>query len=292
MISGSPGTGKEAGAKLLHSKSLRAGGAFITANSAIIDPERMESELFGVEQNGVVAKTGLFEQAHGGTLFLDEVADMPLPTQGKILRVLTKQEFTRVGGINSVQVDVRVVSATSQNLLVKIKNGTFREDLYHRLNVVSIKVPSLSERREDIPLLVDTFLSLMANTTGKTVRTMRSDALAILEAYDWPGNIRQLKNVIERIIILGPEGREEEITPEHLPSELHQYSSNLITTNAKVPLMSIPLREAREEFEREYLKVQIMRFRGNVSRTATFVGMERSALHRKLKILGLKSNYN
>ncbi|MGY8986558.1 MAG: nitrogen assimilation response regulator NtrX [Sphingomonadales bacterium] len=289
MISGSQGTGKEIAAKLLHSLSLRASAAFISVNSANIEPERMEPELFGIEQNGIVAKTGLFEKAHGGTLFFDEVADMPLPTQGKILKVLTDQKFTRVGGTKSVQVDVRVVSATSQNLKDKIKQGTFREDLYHRLNVVPIRVPSLSERREDIPLLVDIFLKLMATTTGRPIRPIGIEALAILEGYEWPGNLRQLKNVIERIIILGPESGEGEITPEQLPSELNIETSNVLSADNSVTIMSVPLREARKEFEREYLKVQIIRFSGNISRTATFIGMERSALHRKLKILGIES---
>lgn len=290
MIYGSAGSGKETAARLLHSKSARAAGAFVTVNSANIEPDRMESELFGVEQNGMVVKTGLFEQAHGGTLFLDEVADMPLPTQAKILRVLTEQKFTRVGGNKSVQVDIRVVSTSSVDLRPKIERGKFREDLYHRLNVVPLEVPSLSERREDIPLLVKNFLKLMANITGRPTRPMGDDAMAVLQAYDWPGNIRQLRNVIERIVILGSDVEGTEITPELLPTELNQDSSELVSQNGKTAIMSRPLREAREEFEREYLKVQIMRFSGNISRTAKFVGMERSALHRKLKLLGLGSN--
>ena len=286
MISGPAGAGKELAARIIHGRSSRANGPFVVMNSANIEPERMEQELFGVEQNGSVVKTGLFEQAHGGTLFIDEVVDMPLPTQGKILRVLTDQTFTRVGGIKKVTVDIRVISATSQNLSHALQDGRFREDLYHRLNVVPVKVPSLSDRREDIPELVNYFLRSMSEATGRPYRSIDDGALAAMQAYDWPGNVRQLRNIIERLLILSNTEECSPITIDMLPADLRGENNKNKTSNATA-IMSSPLKEAREAFEREYLEVQIRRFSGNISRTATFVGMERSALHRKIKTLGL-----
>ncbi len=289
MISGPAGCGKEVTARLIHISSRRAAGKFVIVNSANIAPERMEHELFGVEQNGAVVKTGLFEQAHGGTLFLDEVADMPGPSQAKILRVLTEQTFNRVGGAKQVAVDVRVISATSRNLQEAIRQGDFREDLFHRLSVVPVTVPPITERREDVPILVDHFMDQLSSATGRPRRSVNEEATAALQAYDWPGNVRQLKNMVERLIILA-DADCKEITAAMLPKEISSQSAEILGADGHASIMSIPLRQARAAFEREYLKVQITRFSGNISRTATFVGMERSALHRKLKTLGLSSN--
>ena len=285
LISGPSGVGKEVAARLLHSWSTRADGPFHVVTAARMEPETVEEELFGVETDGNAVKPGYLEQAHGGTLFLDEIADMPLTTQGKILRVLTDQSFTRVGGTRQVKVDVRIVSGTARNLLEEIAERRFREDLYYRLNVVPVHLPALRERREDIGVLAAHFLARYANERRIGVPPLSPDALATLEAYDWPGNVRQLRNVIERVMILAPSDRLGQIDVDMLPSEVSggQYGSSNPTTS----LMGAPLREARENFEREYLRVQIRRFSGNVSRTATFIGMERSALHRKLKLLGI-----
>ncbi len=285
LISGPSGVGKEVAARLLHSWSNRADGPFHVVTAARMEPETVEEELFGVEADGNTVKPGYLEQAHGGTLFLDEVADMPLTTQGKILRVLTDQSFTRVGGTRQVKVDVRIVSGTARNLLEEISERRFREDLYYRLNVVPVHLPALRERREDIGVLASHFLARYANERRIAVPPLSADALATLEAYDWPGNVRQLRNVIERVMILAPSDRLGQIDVDMLPNEVAggQYGSS----NPATSLMGAPLREARENFEREYLRVQIRRFSGNVSRTATFIGMERSALHRKLKLLGI-----
>jgi two-component system nitrogen regulation response regulator NtrX len=242
--------------------------------------------LFGSETEGV-ARPGLLEQAHGGTLFLDEIADMPLTTQGKILRVLTDQSYTRVGGQRPVKVDVRVLSATSRNLADEIAEGRFREDLFYRLNVVPVRIPALRERREDIPELVTHFLARFAAERRMSAPTLSDEALAALQAHDWPGNVRQLRNIIERTIILAPGDRVGRIEVDLLPPEVLDHPASVGVTSATMTIMGSPLREARESFEREYLRVQIRRFSGNISRTASFIGMERSALHRKLKALGL-----
>lgn len=286
LISGSSGTGKELVARLIHKQSKRANGAFIVVNAASMSPENMERELFGVEENGTVVKTGVFEKAHGGTLFFDEVADMPQTTQAKILRILTDQTFERVGGNQRVQVNVRVVSATSRNLRHEIDAQRFREDLYHRLNVVPVQVPSLTQRREDIPLLIKQMVANFTSATGRPPRDIDDEALSALQAHDWPGNVRQLKNTVERMLILAPD--DEKITVDMLPIEI-MADSEIIRPSSNNEIMTLPLREARETFEREYLNVQIQRFQGNISRTAEFVGMERSALHRKLKGLGINS---
>ena len=298
LISGPNGSGKEVVARLIHTKSLRHSGPFVVVNSANIEPNSMEPELFGIEQNGTVVKTGLFEQAHGGTLFLDEIGDMPMTSQAKILRVLTDQSFVRVGGMKKVQVDIRVISATSLNLENAIMMGKFREDLYHRLNVMAIEVPSLSERREDIPLLIEHFLETLSASIGRPYRKMSEEAITALQAYNWPGNVRQLRNIIERAVILGSQTSDAEQESEEngfIPNEMinnevqNKPGEGVILTN-NGNMMAAPLRQAREEFEREYLRIQIMRFSGNISRTAIFIGMERSALHRKLKSLGINSN--
>lgn len=284
LISGASGTGKELVARLIHSQSKRANGAFIVVNAASMSPDTMERELFGVEEDSVVVKTGVFEKAHGGTLFFDEVADMPQTTQAKILRILTDQSFERVGGDQRVQVNVRVVSATSRNLRQEIDAGRFREDLYHRLNVVPVQVPSLTQRREDIPMLIKQMINSFANATGRPLRVFDEEAISAMQAHDWPGNVRQLKNTVERMLILSSE--DEAISIDMLPVDI-MADSEIIRPTASTEIMTLPLREARETFEREYLNVQIQRFQGNISRTAEFVGMERSALHRKLKGLGI-----
>jgi len=287
LIHGPSGAGKEVAARQIHARSHRVGSNFIVVSAASMEPHRMEQELFGVEQNGGVVKTGLFERAHGGTLFIDEVADMPLPTQAKILRVLTDQAFERVGGNTGVKVDVRVISATSKDLRNEIAEGRFREDLYHRLNVVPLTMAALADRREDIPLLAQYFLDALAEATGRARLKLAEDAVAALQAYDWPGNVRQLKNIIERVVIMSSDDMNGEIKADHLPQEIRSGSTDLLGAGGDSAIMTTPLREAREAFEREYLKVQINRFSGNISCTAAFIGMERSALHRKLKSLGL-----
>lgn len=287
LIQGPSGSGKEVAARQIHLRSRRSDSAFTVVSAASMEPHRMEQELFGIEQNGGAVKTGVFERAHGGTLFIDEVSDMPLPTQAKILRVLTDQSFERVGGNKSVNVDVRVVSATSKNLLVEIEQGRFREDLYHRLNVVPLRMAALSERREDIPLLAQDFLNSLATAVGRSRLTLTSDAIAVLQSYDWPGNVRQLRNIMERVVIMGADEGVGEISANELPQDIRLGTDELLHSGTENGIMATPLREARESFEREYLKIQINRFSGNISRTAAFIGMERSALHRKLKSLGL-----
>jgi two-component system nitrogen regulation response regulator NtrX len=284
MIVGPAGVGKEVAARLLHGWSQRASSPFVVVSAANMTPERVEEELFGVEEGGDLVRPGLLEQAHGGTLFLDEIADMPITTQGRILRVLTDQSFTRVGGTRIVKVDVRVVSATARDLTQEIAEGRFREDLYYRLNVVPVSIPSLSERREDIPALVEHFVAHYAAERRVSTPEVATDAMVALQSYDWPGNVRQLRNVVERTIILAPGDRIGRIDVDLLPQEVLGDQGGGSGAGA---IMGAPLREARETFEREYLKVQIRRFSGNISRTATFIGMERSALHRKLKLLGI-----
>ena len=285
LITGPAGAGKEVAARLLHSWSPRAKGAFVTVNSARITAERFEQELFGEEADGKLIRAGLLEMADGGTLFLDEVADMPASSQARILRVLTEQAFVRVGGHRQLRVDVRVVSATSRDLEKEIAERRFREDLFYRLNVVPVSIPALAERRDDIPALADHFFARYAADHGVSPPAVSSEALAAMQSYDWPGNVRQLRNVVERTIILAPRERLARIDLDMLPSEI--VTSDVSGNGHPTSLMAVPLREARESFEREYLKVQIRRFSGNISKTATFIGMERSALHRKLKLLGM-----
>ncbi len=285
LISGPAGVGKEVAGRLMHNWSTRANAPFVTISAARLSPESVEEELFGTEKNGAVEKIGLLEEAHGGTLFIDEVADMPLDTQGKILRVLTEQSFVRLGGTQRVKVDVRVVSATSRNLDEEIQEKRFREDLFYRLNVVPVELPPLNQRREDIPTLVEHYSARFAADQRLNPPEISTEAMAALQACDWPGNVRQLRNVIERTIILAPKDNFTKIEIEMLPPEILGNDDDL--DQGVASLMGSPLREARESFEREYLKVQIRRFSGNISKTANFIGMERSALHRKLKILGL-----
>ena len=289
LIVGPSGSGKELTARSIHGLSGRKDGPFVVINAAAITPERMESELFGVEaSNGSrERKIGALEEAHHGTLFIDEIGDMPRETQNKILRVLVDQTFQRVGGTNKVDVDVRIVSSTTRNLETEIAAGKFREDLFHRLSVVPIRVPPLAERREDISVLVDYFMDQISQATGLPKRKIGEDAMAVLQSHDWPGNVRQLRNNVERVMILAGGDADAVIDASMLPQDVGAMVPNLPNGNGGEHLMGLPLRDAREMFEREYLRAQINRFGGNISRTAEFVGMERSALHRKLKALGI-----
>ena len=285
MLTGPSGAGKEIAARYVHANSDRAEGPFVTVNSASIEPDRMEEVLFGRESTGRGIEPGLLEQAHGGVVFFDEIADMPSGTQSKILRVLTEQQFQRVGGADKVRVDLRVVSSTTRNLADEVDAGSFRQELYHRLNVVPIDVPSLAERREDVPELAQFFIEAFNKSQGLPLRALSDEAVAMLQTMAWPGNVRQLKNVIERVLILGAD--KGEITASEIPGDSQSEEADEGRVVLSGSLATLPLREARELFEREYLLTQINRFGGNISRTANFVGMERSALHRKLKSLNV-----
>jgi two-component system nitrogen regulation response regulator NtrX len=289
LIVGPPGAGKELTARAIHGQSARAEGPFVVINAAAMTPERMEVEMFGVEPTDGTheRKIGALEEAHGGTLFIDEIADMPRETQNKILRVLVDQTFQRVGGSNKVLVDVRIISSTGRNIEAEIAAGRFRDDLYHRMSVVPIRVPALSERREDIADLVHYFMDQISQSSGLSKRIIGEDALAVLQSHDWPGNVRQLRNNVERLMILASGDADAVVTASMLPQDVGSMVPNMPNGNGGEHLMGLPLREAREVFEREYLVAQISRFGGNISRTAEFVGMERSALHRKLKALGI-----
>ncbi|MBV6632561.1 MAG: sigma-54-dependent Fis family transcriptional regulator [Alphaproteobacteria bacterium] len=289
LITGAPGAGKEVVARVLHEQSRRKDGPFVVLNCAIMRPENFEAELFGAVQtaDGQQHKIGLLEQAHGGTLLLDEIADLPLETQGKIVRVLQEQTFHRVGGAEKIAVDVRVIAASNRNLQEEMQEGRLRQDLYYRLNVVPLEVPALMERRDDIPVLLRHFMSVASETTGLAPRVIGDDAMAALQAYDWPGNVRQLRNVIDWLLIMAAD---DPIRADMLPSEIGAKAPDVVKWERGAEIMSLPLREAREVFEREYLMAQVNRFGGNISRTASYVGMERSALHRKLKSLGVQSS--
>lgn len=287
MLTGPAGSGKELAARYIHARSDRASAPFVSVSSATIEAERMEDVLFGRERADRSIEPGLLEQANGGVLYFDEIADMPIGTQTKILKVLVDQRFQRVGGNSNVEVDLRVISSTTRDLSYEISEGRFREELFHRLNVVPIAVPGLTDRREDIPELARHFIAALNESQGLPKRELSEDAEALLQTMDWPGNIRQLKNVIERVLILGPDSGE--IAGDELPDP-SSTSADAGTGLVTGALAALPLREARELFEREYLMTQINRFGGNISRTANFVGMERSALHRKLKSLGVVTN--
>jgi two-component system nitrogen regulation response regulator NtrX len=294
LVTGPAGAGKEVISRLIHVRSRRTGGPFVVLSCATTRPERLEIELFGcepgIEGPGSFGKIGAFEQAHGGTLLLDEVADTPIETQGKIVRALQEQSFQRVGGNTRVQVDVRVIASTNRDISSLMAAGRFREDLFYRLNVVPLRVPALKERRDDIPLLVHHFMQRMASSSGLPTRAIAEDAMVALQTYDWPGNVRQLRNAVERLLIMAPGESSEPIRGDMLPPDIGAIAPMTPQSQNGLEIMSMPLREAREAFERQYLEAQITRFGGNISRTAAFVGMERSALHRKLKSLGLAAS--
>lgn len=287
LITGEAGTGKEVVARTIHKLSDRKDQNFMALNCAALHPERLEEELFGVEHDGEHQK-GLFELCDGGTLLLDEVADMPLETQGKILRVLQDNKVHPVGSQKIIDIDVRILASTNQNLQEAIKSGNFREDLYYRLNVVTLNVPKLSDRAEDISPLIQHFLEQFARQTGQTTKKLSKEALAVLETYSWPGNVRQLKNVMEWLTIMTPAVEDQEyLNVDDLPPEILGNKSKAESKKESVNYIAKPLREAREAFEKDYLTQQITRFKGNVSQTAEFIGMERSALHRKMKSLDI-----
>lgn len=294
LISGPAGSGKEVAARMIHARSRRADGPFIALNCATLNPARFEEELFGVEAGSdpTVAprRPGVLERAHGGTLLLDEVSDMPIETQGKIVRALQDQTFERLGGSSRVKVDVRVLATTNRDLHAEIAAARFREDLYYRLAVVPVRMPSLKERREDVPDLARHFLERSAESSGIPVRELSTDALTALQAYDWPGNVRQLRNLMDWLLIMAPGGPSDPIRADMLPPEIGQGAPALLNFDPTADVMALPLREARDLFETQYLQAQLLRFGGNISRTAGFVGMERSALHRKLKQLGVNSD--
>jgi two-component system, NtrC family, nitrogen regulation response regulator NtrX len=285
LISGPMGAGKELAARAIHDMSSRSNGPFVTLAAATLSPEHLEESLFGVE-NGTEQgpQVGALEEAHGGTLFLDEVADMPLETQAKVLRVLVDQTFQRVRGAKKIKVDVRIVSSTARNLQDRIDAQLFREDLYHRLAVVPVQVPGLAERRDDIPELVEHFCRVFCAASGQPLRRFSGDAVALLQSRNWPGNVRELRNNVERLLILASGEHGEEVSAAQVAS---QQSAAATTSFSVEHLLMLPLREARESFEKEYIASQLTRFGGNISKTAQHIGMERSALHRKLKSLGM-----
>ncbi|TDH59666.1 sigma-54-dependent Fis family transcriptional regulator [Dankookia rubra] len=291
LITGPAGSGKEVAARMIHARSRRNDGPFVALNCATLNPARFEEELFGLEAGNDPAaqprRAGVLERAHGGTLLLDEVADMPLETQGKIVRALQEQGFERVGGAVRVKVDVRVIATTNRDLQAEIAAGRFREDLYYRLAVVPLKIPSLRERREDVPALARHFMGRSGELSGMAARELAEDTLAALQAYDWPGNVRQLRNLIDWLLIMAPGEARDPIRAEMLPPEVGSAAPAMLKLDRSSEIMTLPLREARELFEKQYLEAQLLRFGGNISRTANFVGMERSALHRKLKFLGV-----
>jgi two-component system, NtrC family, nitrogen regulation response regulator NtrX len=291
LITGPAGAGKEVVARMIHARSRRADGPFVALNCAILNPARFEEELFGVEAGSEplsqARRAGVLERAHGGTLLLDEVSDMPLETQGKIVRALQDQSFERLGGSSRVKVEVRVLATTNRDLQAEIAAGRFREDLFYRLAVVPLRVPALKERREDVPVLARQFLIHSAEISGIPGRELSTDTLTALQAYDWPGNVRQLRNLMDWLLIMAPGGSNDPIRADMLPPEIGSAAPALFNADPSADIMGLPLREARDLFETQYLQAQLLRFGGNISRTAQFVGMERSALHRKLKQLGV-----
>ncbi|MES2712242.1 MAG: sigma-54 dependent transcriptional regulator [Pseudomonadota bacterium] len=294
LITGPAGSGKEVAARMIHARSKRADGPFIALNCATLNPARFEEELFGVEAGPDAGaqprRAGVLERSHNGTLLLDEVADMPLETQGKIVRALQEQGFERIGGATRVKVDVRVIATSNRDLQSEITQGRFREDLFYRLAVVPLRISALRDRREDVPTLARYFVARSAESSGVPAREVAEDALAAMQAYDWPGNVRELRNLIDWLLIMAPGGAGDAIRAEMLPPQVGAAAPAVLKLDRSSEIMTLPLREARELFERQYLEAQLMRFGGNISRTANFVGMERSALHRKLKFLGVHAD--
>ena len=294
LIHGPAGSGKEVAARMVHARSRRSDGPFVSLNCATLAPGRFEEELFGIETGADPVthprRAGVLERAHGGTLLLDEVSDMPLETQGKIVRALQDQTFERLGGSARVKVDVRVIATTNRDLQSEIAAGRFREDLFYRLAVVPLRVPALRERREDVPALAREFIARSAEVSGIPHRELSADAMTALQAYDWPGNVRQLRNLMDWLLIMAPGGPADAVRADMLPPEIGSNAPALLSIDPTADIMALPLREARDLFETQYLQAQLLRFGGNISRTAQFVGMERSALHRKLKQLGVNSD--
>ncbi len=293
LIEGAPGTGKEVAARMIHRNSQYTNGPFVTFNCAITRSDQIEVELFGVEPKSgskEPRRIGIFEKAHGGTLYLDEISDLPLSVQMKLLKVLQEQNFKRIGGNEKIPINFRVISSTNRDLRELIEIGKFREDLLYRLNIIVLKMPTLSTRREDIPFLAKHFMERTAANTGRQPRLLASDVVTALQAYDWPGNVRQLKNIIEWLLIMAPNEPHESIKADVLPPEFHGQQTSVANWDKSSEVLDLSLREAREMFEKDYLLAQVRRFGGNISKTAEFIGMERSALHRKLRSLGV--NYN
>jgi two-component system nitrogen regulation response regulator NtrX len=292
LITGPAGSGKEVAARYIHQHSKRGSQPFIILNCATLRAQNLEEELFGWEDKAGKGdrKIGLLEQAHGGTLLLDEIADMPLETQAKMVRVLQDQKFERLGSLRPIEVDIRFMATSNRDLKQLIDAGRLRQDLYYRLNVVPVTIPPMRERLEDIPLLANHFIEQISSNAGIKPRQLGSDAMAVLQAHPWPGNVRQLRNLIEWLLIMLPNDGTESIRVQNLPTEFRSTAPAVTHLNRADEMMQLPLRDAREIFEREYLLAQIARFGGNISRTASFVEMERSALHRKLKLLDIASN--
>ena len=280
LIFGPAGSGKELVGRLIHEASSRSNNSFKVVNGAILDPNHFDFELFGSENNDKII-SGIFEKTNNGTLLIDNISDVPLQTQGKILRVLSDQKFHRVNGANEISVNIRVMCSTSKNLKDEIASGNFREDLFHRINVIPIQTPYLKDVKEDIPLLVDYFVKRISDTNGLKPIVINSKN-AVFYDYDWPGNVRELRNLIERVVILAS-GKNEDV--DKILSESLKISS--VRENKTEDAFQFPLKEAREKFEKNYLEIQLNRHNGNVSKTADYIGMERSALHRKLKSLGI-----
>jgi two-component system, NtrC family, nitrogen regulation response regulator NtrX len=289
LIEGAAGTGKEVVARLLHQSSPRGGNPFVMVNCAAIPVQNFEEEFFGTEGKAgtpaLTIKLGFLEKADGGTLFLDNVGDLPHEMQGKLLQVLQDQRFQRVGSNKAIKVDVRVLAATSIDLKERIKQGQFREDLFYRLAVVPLMVPSLAEHPEDVLPIAQQFLKQVGINAAFT-----EEAKFMLESYEWPGNVRQLKNVIEWTHIMNPDIKTSPISPDHLPPEFRKQTLEMTNPEVNTHFMSLPLRDAREEFEKVYLNMHIKRFNGNITKTANAIGMERTALHRKIKLLSLISD--
>ncbi len=290
LISGSSGSGKESAARYIHANSRQAVGDFVLVNCSTSDQEDLERALFGYKNRDGSEQVGALEKADGGTIYLDKISELPMDLQGKLLKVLVDNSLSRIGSDKKVNVNLRFISGTNSDLTQKIDDKKFREDLFHRLNVVPIKIPNLSDRIDDIPVLAKYFAVKLSSINGLANREFTDDSLTFLQGMNWPGNIRQLKNIIERVLILG--NPSDQISSDELIlSEAKPQNNDDVINSISPELASMSLREARESFERDYLLLQINRFGGNISKTATFVEMERSALHRKLKSLGINSGH-